>query len=691
MLTVVRCVKALGPGSLSGLAGLLLLAWSAQAMAAARITDLRVDNRDNDVVVVRLVVRGQAVEPRHFAIQNPARLVVDLPDTELDVAKSHQNVGLGALKSLQAVAAEGRTRVILNLTQMVNYDFTRDGSDLVIRLGSPEALRQLETPDKPASASLNEVRKVDFRRGGKGEGRVIITMANENIPTDIHEEGGQLVVDMINARLPKDLEQRLDVTDFATPVRTVDSYTRDGVVRIVISSVGDVEHLAFQSDNHFYIDISKAKPRSANSEAAGAQYKGKKLTLNFQNIEVRAVLQIIADFTGLNIVASDSVTGNVTLHLKDVPWDEAMDIILKTKGLDMRKSGNIIMVAPLSEIAERDKRDLEAQKQLEQLSPLENESIQINYAKASNIAALLKSDKTSILSPRGSVTIDERTNKLLVKDTPANLIEVHRLIKDLDVPVRQVLIESRIVIANDNFSREIGARFGISSGDGTGGGASGSLGGSGTILGNGSNITSGTLPSLDDRLNVNLPVQNPAGGLAISVLRGNSLLDMELTALQTEGRGEVVSNPRVITSNQKEAEIEQGVEIPYLQATSSGATSVAFKKAVLSLKVTPQITPDNRVIMDLKVSKDSVGEVFNGVPSVNTREVTTQVLVKDGDTVVLGGIYEQTYSEEQDKVPFFGDIPILGALFRTKRKVDDKAEVLIFITPKIIREQATSP
>jgi len=676
------------------LAGLLLLLISVQAAAAVRLTQMRVDSRDNDVVEVHLLLQGKVATPRHFAIQQPPRIVVDIPGADIDLPENHQSVGEGALKSLQAVTAGGRTRVVLNLTEMVHYDFTRQGQELVVRLGSPQALRALESPQRKAKPELNEVKKVDFRRGSKGEGRVIITMSEDNIPTDIHEEGGQLVLELLNARLPKSLERRLDVTDFATPVRTIDSYTRDGVVRVVVSSAGDVEHLAFQTDNRFYIDVSKPLPKTATSELDKGKYKGKKLTLDFQNIEVRAVLQIIADFTGINIVASDSVTGSVTLHLKEVPWDEALDIILKTKGLDMRKSGNIIMVAPLEEIAERDKRDLEAQKQLEQLSPLENESIQINYAKASDIANLLKSDKTSMMSPRGSVTIDERTNKLLVKDTPINLREIHRLIKDLDVPVRQVLIESRIVIANDDFSREIGARFGVSAGNTSGGdtgAASGSLGGTDTVIGNGGNITSGTLPDLGDRLNVNLPVQNPAGALAISVLHGNTLLDMELTALQTEGRGEVISNPRVITSNQKEAQIEQGVEIPYLQATSSGATSVAFKKAVLSLKVTPQITPDNRVIMDLRVSKDSVGEVFNGVPSVNTREVTTQVLVNDGDTVVLGGIYEQTYSEEEDKVPFFGDIPILGALFRQKRKVDDKAELLIFVTPKVIHEQPRSP
>ncbi|MDH5184373.1 MAG: type IV pilus secretin PilQ family protein, partial [Gammaproteobacteria bacterium] len=467
------------------------------------------------------------------------------------------------------------------------------------------------------------------------------------------------------------------------------SYTRDGVARLVISSVGRVEQQSYQSGKRLMIDVKAPTKETVVSDTDKKAFRGEKLNLNFQDIEVRAVLQIIADFTSLNIVVSDTVTGNVTLRLKNVPWDEALDIILKSKGLAQRRSGNILMVAPGAEIAERDKSELETQKQRAQLAPLRNESIQVNYAKAADMAALLKSEKTSLMSERGSVSIDERTNKLLVKDTADNLLQVHRLIKDLDVPIRQVLIESRIVIANDGFSRDIGSRFGVSSGNTTNSGTeatSGSVGGNNTIIGNGGAITTGTLPGIDDRLNVNLPVNNPAGRLAISVLNGNTLLDMELSALQSEGRGEVISNPRVITSNQKEAEIEQGVEIPYLQSTSSGATSVAFKKAVLSLKVTPQITPDDHIIMDLRVSKDSVGEVFNGVPSINTREVNTQVLVKDGDTVVLGGIYEQTYSEEEDKVPFLGDIPGLGVFFRSTRKVDDKAELLIFVTPKVIRD-----
>ncbi|MDH5360809.1 MAG: type IV pilus secretin PilQ [Gammaproteobacteria bacterium] len=659
---------------------------------ATELKRVHVDRLSVDVVQVRLELTEIPPDYRHFSTATPARIIIDLPATSLALPRNRRELLYGKLSSMHMVEAKGRSRVILNLSSASAYAVSEQGNNLIIKLGNKQQIDTAQSQATSAGAiadhAVNVLNKVDFRRGKKGEGRIILDFANANIATDIHEEGGQLVVELLNASITKALERRLDVTDFATVVHSIDSYTRDGRARLVISSVGRVEHLSYQSGKRLLIDIKTPDKEKPDSDEDANAFKGEKLNLNFQDIEVRAVLQIIADFTSLNIVVSDTVTGNVTLRLKNVPWDEALDIILKSKGLALRRSGNILLVAPADEIAERDKRELETRKQRAQLAPLRNETIQVNYAKAADIAALLKSEKTSLLSERGSVSIDERTNKLLLKDSDDNLLQVHRLVKELDVPVRQVLIESRIVIANDDFSRDLGSRFGVTSGNTSGGvgATSGSIGGNNTVIGNGGNITTGTLPGVDDRLNVNLPVNNPAGRLAISVLSGNTLLDMELSALQSEGRGEVISNPRVITSNQKEAEIEQGVEIPYLQSTSSGATSVAFKKAVLSLKVTPQITPDDRIIMDLRVSKDSVGEVFNGVPSINTREVNTQVLVKDGETVVLGGIYEQTYSEEDDSVPGLSAIPGLGAMFRATRKIDDKAELLIFVTPKVIRD-----
>ena len=669
----------------------LALLW-VKDLSAAVLQQVELTRPAAEVVQVRLQLSEIPAKLRHFSTDRPARIIVDLPDTSLAPMRSQRDLSLGKLTGLRVVEAQGRSRVILNLSAPSAYELNQEGNTLVINLGEEAATnaiapRSADTGSE-SSVALNRLEKVDFRRGPKGEGRIILDFANANIATDIHDEGGQLVVELLNSQLPKSMERRLDVVDFATVVHSIDSYSRDGVARLVISAVGKVEHLSYQTGSRLLIDITPPGKVKTEAQADARRYKGDKLSLNFQDIEVRAVLQIIADFTGLNIVASDTVTGSVTLRLKDVPWDEAMEIILRSRGLAQRRSGNILLVAPSEEIAERDKRELESQKQNAQLSPLRNETIQVNYAKAADLSALLKSEKTSLLSERGSVSVDERTNILLLQDSDANIAQIRNLIKQLDIPVRQVLIESRIVIANDDFSRDLGSRFGVSNGNSVGntGATSGSIGATDGIVGNGGSISTATLPGIDDRLNVNLPVNNPAGRLAISVLNGNTLLDMELSALQSEGRGEVISNPRVITSNQKEAEIEQGVEIPYLQSTSSGATSVAFKKAVLSLKVTPQITPDDRIIMDLRVSKDSVGVVFNGVPSINTREVNTQVLVNDGETVVLGGIYEQTYSEEEDKVPFLGDIPGLGAMFRSTRKVDDKAELLIFVTPKVIRD-----
>jgi len=467
---------------------------------------------------------------------------------------------------------------------------------------------------------------------------------------------------------------------------------------MVISSSGNYEHLAYQTTDNYTIEVrpvSQEKAEELKKDEFG--YSGEKLSLNFQNIEVRAVLQLIADFTGLNIVASDTVQGNITLRLKNVPWDQALDIILKTRGLGMRKSGNVVLIAPNDELAAREQKELKAQQQMVELAPLQTQFYQINYAKAADIATLLKAENNSILSKRGNVTLDERTNTLMVLETADKHEEIARLIERLDIPVRQVVIESRIVIANDDFSRNLGVRTGVTN-VGTNG-SSGIIGTTGTLEGTDTMVNSAiannastgtplpvTLPAANNRYNVNLPATGNPATLALAILGSDYLVDLELSALQTEGRGEVISNPRVVTSNQKEATIKQGVEIPYQEASSSGATSVSFKEAVLSLSVTPQITPDDRVVMDLAVNKDSVGQVVGGVPSINTRSVTTQVLVNNGDTVVLGGIYEQSSTQGEDKVPLLGDIPLLGYLFKSTTKIANKAELLIFVTPKILKE-----
>jgi type IV pilus assembly protein PilQ len=675
---------------------------------AADLQEVTSTSLPGDRVDVTLKLSGPAPQPLSFTIDNPARIALDLPGTANHMASKTQAVGVGVVQSVNAVEAKGRTRVVLNLSSLVPYETRIEGNELHIVLGggSAEAASVVAAAPAPAPTAAPStvavgpsITSVDFRRGAQGEGRVLINLSDPGMPVDLREEGGAIVVEFDQASLPQSLAQRLDVTDFATPVKTIDSVEKRGKVKLVINALGDFEHLGYQTGSQYVVEIKPVNKAKQDEEERKAKfgYTGERLSLNFQNIEVRAVLQLIADFTGLNMVVSDSVTGNITLRLKNVPWDQALDIILKTKGLAKREAGNVILVAPSEEIAAREKLELEAMKQVEELAPLKSEFVQINYAKAADIAALLKNEENSLLTKdRGNVSIDERTNTLLVQDTVEKLGEIRKLVETLDIPVRQVLIESRVVIANDDFNRELGVRFGgtyVRQRDGGIFGTTGGAGGTdgivsdavGNIQDSGQPFPVG-IPPLNDRLNVNLPVLNPAGQIAFALLGSSYLVDLELSALQAEGRGEVVSSPRVITANQKEALIEQGVEIPYQEATSSGATSVSFKKAVLSLQVTPQITPDDHVILDLAVNKDSVGEVFLGVPSINTREVNTQVLVDNGETVVLGGIYEQVKSNEVDRVPFLGELPGVGALFRTTRNVDEKNELLIFVTPKIVKE-----
>ncbi len=657
-------------------------------------------------VQITLTTSGPAPQPLTFAIDNPARVAVDLPNTVNKVVQRTQNIGMGTARSLNIGEARGRTRVVLHLVRIVPYDTRVEDNKVIVTLkdnaaetaGTPVPIagaRPATLVNAPLNSGAQSIRNVDFRRGIHGEAQIAVKLSSPSIPADIRREGNSVIVDFQNARLPEELQRRLDVTDFATPVKSVDTFMQGGNVRMVISATGDYEHLAYQSDDLFTVEVKpRAKKEVQTTKEPG--YSGERLSLNFQNIEVRSVLQLIADFTGLNIVVSDSVTGSLTLRMQNVPWDQALDIILKTKGLDKRRNGNVILVAPGEEIAKRERVELEAKKQHVELAPLQAEFVQINYAKASDIASLLKAKENTLLSPRGNVTVDERTNTLLLQDTADKIEDIRRLVAKLDIPVRQVLIESRIVIANNDFSKELGVRFGgtlVRKADDGVAATTGGVAGTDEIVNDAVGNIQATgqpfpvgLPQLNNRLNVNLPVTNPAGRIAFALLGSDYLIDLELSALQAEGRGEVISSPRVITANQREARIEQGVEIPYQEASSSGATSVSFKKAVLSLSVTPQVTPDDRIIMDLSVTKDSVGGVFNGIPSINTREVTTQVLVNNGETVVLGGIYEQTRSNEVEKVPLLGDLPAIGALFRTTRKVDDKSELLVFVTPKIVKD-----
>ncbi|RMD79299.1 MAG: type IV pilus secretin PilQ [Gammaproteobacteria bacterium] len=683
----------------------------AASRPAARpaLREVRAVSLPGERVGIELRFSAPPGEPRSFATERPPRIALDFPGARSALPRKSVRVDKGPVRSVTAVEAGGRTRVVISLLHPAAYQLRReDGRVILVLEGGPARAAAPAPAARPgpaagpaqaapqAQAAGPRIEKVDFRRGPDGEGRVLVSLSDPAVPVDVDRRGDLVVVSFPGTRLPVALERRLDVTDFATPVLTVDAYGEDGSSRLEIRAKPPFESLAYQTDGRFVVEIKPKRAAQAKGPAK-RRYKGRKLSLNFQDIDVRAALQVIADFTGLNMVVSDSVKGHLSLRLKDVPWDQALDIILRTKGLGMRRMGNVILVAPNEELAAREKQELEARKQIAQLEPLRSEVLQINYAKAADLAALIRSKDNSLLSERGTVSVDERTNTLLVRDTAASIEAVRKLVARLDRPVRQVLIESRIVIANDDFSRELGMRFGATAARKNGNDGlvsfSGSAEGNDALVNKALTNIGSTgqplpvgVPALGDRLSVSLPVQNPAGRFALAILGKDYLVDLELSALQAEGRGEIISSPRVITANQKAALIEQGVEIPYQQATSSGATSVEFKKAVLSLEVTPQITPDDRIIMDLKVSKDSVGEIFQGVPSINTREVNTQVLVDNGETVVLGGIYEQTRNHQASKVPVLGDLPVVGALFRSTLRENKKAELLIFVTPKILKE-----
>jgi len=679
--------------------------------AATSLKNVSFTSLPGDSVQIRLSFSGPAKAPGSFTINNPARIVLDFPKTGSKLGWKNKNIGIGFARSVTAVEAGDRTRIVLNLVQLIPFESEVSGNNVIVTLAGSRTAQTTAAAvsNKATSAALvttsglHRINNIDFRRGKNGEGKIIVGLSDNNTPISTGESGNQIFVEFGDTGLPGNLQQRLDVIDFATPVQYIDTTQSGDRVRLAITPTGNYEYLAYHAGNSYTIEVKEIpKEKAATARKDQFGYTGERLSLNFQDIEVRAVLQLIADFTNLNMVTSDSVQGNLTLRLKNVPWDQALDLILKTKGLAMRKAGNVIMVAPAQEIAAQEKLELEANKQIEELAPIKTEIIQINFAKAQDIATILSAEGGT-LSERGSATIDQRTNTLLLSDTADRLDSARELIAILDIPIRQVMIESRIVIADDDFAKDLGVRFGVTSVNDRNGDlifGSGSLNATdnmaGSAMDNRANGTPGApypieIPmgagGIPQRMNVNMPVGGNAGRIALSILGANTLLDLELSALQLESRGEVVSNPRVITANQKEALIEQGTEIPYQRAASSGATAVSFKKAVLSLKVTPQITPDDRIILDLKVNKDSVGVLFAGVPSIDTKEIETQVLMNNGETVVLGGVYEQVTRNERDSIPFLGDLPFIGALFRTTRERNEKSELLIFVTPKILKDQ----
>jgi type IV pilus assembly protein PilQ len=645
-------------------------------------------------------------QPREFTTENPARIALDFPETSVKLPNKTTPVSVGATRSVTAIEAQGRTRVVINLVESVPYSTSIDGNDFVVTIGKGQAsavaessrsgtagasanIKPINATTIPGQSQPKGITGIDFRRGEQGEGRVVVSLSEPNIGIDLRQEGRDVVADFVGADIPQSLIRKLDVLDFATPAKIVETKQVGGNVRLTIQTVNEFEFLAYQTDDIYTIELKPLTPEEIERKRRQEpQYTGERMSLTFQDITIRAVLQLIAEVADVNMVTSDTVSGSITLQLQNVPWDQALDIILKTKGLDKRQNGNVLMIAPADEIAAREALELQSEQQVEQLSPLRSEFVQVNYAKAEELAKIIQGEKTSFLSARGSVTVDARTNTLMVRDTAKKLDEIRQLVRILDIPVRQVMIESRIVVADDGVGSELGVRFGVhSSIDSNRTGISGSIESAETAV--------NSLPfssTFARTQNVDMGISNPAGqiGMTFARLADGIILDAELSALESENKSEVIASPKVVTANQKEAYIEAGEEIPYQEAAggTTGGTKTAFKKAVLSLKVTPQITPDDRIILDLLVNQDTRGEKVseNGPPAINTREVGTQVLVENGETVVLGGIYQQLKNKDVSKVPLLGDIPGLGILFRRTLESESKSELLIFVTPKIIKE-----
>jgi type IV pilus assembly protein PilQ len=639
--------------------------------------------------------------PTGFSIQTPARIALDFPGVNNAMGRSAVDINLGNLRSANVVQAGERTRVVLNLKASTTYKAEIQGKSLLITL--EPAVAAAPTPLAPPIFAENRNRDIlplkdlDFRRGADSSGRIVVDLPNNQVGVDIRQQGQTLVVEFLKSSLPEGLRRRLDVSDFGTPVQSVTTFQAGDKVRMVIEPKGLWEHSAYQSDNQFVVEVRQQKI-DPTKVTQGAGYSGEKLSLNFQNIEIRSLLQVIADFTNFNVVTSDNVTGNVTLRLKDVPWDQALDIILQARGLGMRKSGNVLLIAPKDELAAKEKLDLESKNTVLSLEALRTQDFRLNYAKAAEVAPKLNGvgiGATKILSARGSVIFEPRTNQLFVTDVPSKLEQVQALLAKVDIPVRQVLIEARIVEAADTFGKSLGVRLG---------GRPITVNNNGnSMFGNtyiAPNVPVGTAAApggnfgtnAGDFLNLPAVGQNgfPAATFAVSLFSSNltRLLNLEISAAESDGRGKIVSSPRIVTADQVKALIEQGTELPYQQATSSGATSIAFRKANLKLEVTPQITPEGNIILDVDVNKDSVGRATANGFAIDTKHIQTQVLVENGGTVVLGGIYEQNERDDETKVPFFGDLPGLGVLFRTKTRTSNKNELLIFITPKMLTNGA---
>lgn len=694
---------------------LFVSAWS-MAQDVVTLKDIAFSSLPGDRFEVQMQFTGQPPVPQGYTIDKPARLVLDFPGVESALVEKKYPLSFGSAKSANVLSDGGRTRLIINMVELETYQTKTDGNTFIVQVGNNETgeafKKNKSVTDKissDVSSYSSAINNVDFRRGESGEGKVVINLTDPNVSINVEDVGGQIVLNFNETQLPVNLRRKLDVTDFATPVVSVSS-DYDGANSVIsIKSTGEYDYLAYQADSEYVVSVKQLSPKEIEERKNKFNYVGDKLSLNFQDIPVRSVLQLIADFTELNLVASDTVDGKITLRLENVPWDQALDLVLKTKGLDKRQIGNVLMVAPAAEIAAREREELETQKQLQELAPLRTEFVQILYANAADVFELFNTQAgsgdgastQSILSERGSAIVDERTNSIIITETEEKIQQFRDLVKRIDIPVRQVSIEARIVKASSNFTKELGVRWGIL------GAESGSKN---TVLygGGQDNIRSmtvnaldpdadeeniwnttpgGTAQSLDDAMAVDLAAQNVnAASLAVGLLTSKGLLALELSAMEGSGNGEVVSQPKVLTGDKQKAIIKSGQEVGYQEASSSGATTTSFKEAVLKLEVTPQITPDDRIIMDLMISKDDIADFIGTVPVIDTTELTTRVLVASGETVVLGGIFETQRLDTVTKVPFLGDLPVIGNLFKTRLNQDDRVELLIFVTPRLLQD-----
>jgi len=688
---------------LSALGLSLWMALLSPALMAATLKTLDVAALPGDRVELKLTFDAPVPAPRGYTTDQPARIALDLPGVTNGLATKTRDLGVGNARSVTVVEAKDRTRLIVNLTNLAPYGTRVEGNNLFVMIGqgasnlvggsvarapTPAAAAPVGALPRTAVASAapsrpvygqpagRAIRNVDFQRGEQGEGNVVLDLSDPSISPDIQEQGNKIVLTFPKTQLPEPLRVRLDVKDFATPVQFVNSTASADTATVTIEPGGTFDYSVFQTDNKLTVSVRQVTAEDiARKNADRFVYTGQKLSLNFQDIDVRSVLQLIADFTNLNLVASDTVQGGITLRLQNVPWDQALDLVLKTKNLDKRKVGNVLLVAPAAEIAARERQELESQKQIEELAPLRRELLQVNYAKAADIAKLFQSvtNSKTKTDERGSITVDDRTNNIIAYQTQDRLDELRRIVAQLDIPVRQVMIEARIVEANVNYDKSLGVSW------------SGATNGSGS-----SKWTVAGTQTTSTNTFVDLGATSATSGIGLGYVSNNLTLDLQLSAMEATGNGEVVSQPKVVTSDKETARIIKGTEVPYQESSSSGATSVAFKEASLSLEVTPQITPDNRIIMDVKVNKDEpdYANELNGVPPIKKNEVKAKVLVNDGETVVIGGVFSNTQTKTTDKVPFLGDVPYLGRLFRSDTVSEAKTELLVFLTPRIMNNQA---